>query len=73
VVFEKQQLATGIQPLQPSADSWVTLGRIGWNWVNIGGRGRGDWKNGQFGERIIEKQELEQSLTSETTAKSLTF
>ena len=67
------QLAISIQPLQPSADSWVTLGRIGWNWVNIGGRGRGDWKNGQFGEWIIEKQELEQSLTSETTAESLTF
>jgi len=67
------QLAISIQPLQPSADSWVTLGRIGWNWVNIGGRGRGDWKNGQFGEWIIEKQELKQSLTSETTAKSLTF
>jgi hypothetical protein len=67
------QLAISIQPLQPSADSWVTLGRIGWNWVNIGGRGRGDWQNGQFGEWINEKQELEQRLTSETTAKSLTF
>jgi hypothetical protein len=30
-------------------------------------------ENVQFGEWIIEKQELEQSLTSETTAKSLTL
>jgi hypothetical protein len=30
-------------------------------------------ENEQFGEWIIEKQELEQSLTSETTAKVLHF
>jgi hypothetical protein len=37
------------------------------------GAGVGVTENEQFGEWIIEKQELEQSLTSETTAKSPTF
>ena len=49
------------------------MGDIGWNWVNIGSRGRGGEKNESFGDWIIEKEGLEECLMSEKLHKIVLF
>jgi hypothetical protein len=49
--------------LRPSADvlqPWVTLGRLGWNWVDIGGGGRG-WRAGRGNLHPGGKRDTEKS------------